>query len=126
MPKEHIQFLTQAHYWFVDDNRLFVHGGFDPNCSLAETLKEVFIWDRSFLKKAQELDHISPEWRYGDYDEIFVGHNPTINFGKSEPQKFCNVWALDTGAGWGERLTIMDVDTKKFWQSDLVSETLNF
>ena len=46
MPKEHIQFLTQAPYWFVDDNRLFVHGGFDPNCSLAETLKEVFIWDR--------------------------------------------------------------------------------
>ena len=126
MPKEHIQFLTQAPYWFVDENRLFVHGGFDPNCSLAETLKDVFIWDRSFLKKAQELNHISPEWRYGDYEEIFVGHNPTINFGKSEPQKFCNVWDLDTGAGWGERLTIMNVDTKKFWQSDPVSEMLNF
>ena len=125
MPKEHIQFLSQAPYWFVDDNRLFVHGGFDPECSLAETPKEIFIWDRSFLQKAQQLHQISPEWKFGDYDEIFVGHNPTINFGESEPQKFCNVWDIDTGAGWGARLTIMDVDTKEFWQSELVSEMSN-
>jgi len=28
---------------------------------------------------------------------------------------------LDTGAGGRGKLTIMDVETKKFWQSDLVS-----
>jgi serine/threonine protein phosphatase 1 len=125
MPKEHIRFLTEARLYFVDENRLYVHGGFDPECSLAETPKETFIWDRSLLEKAQEFNHICPEWRYGDYDEIFIGHTPTITFGKSEPQKFCNVWELDTGAGWGARLTIMDVDTKEFWQSDLVSEMPN-
>jgi serine/threonine protein phosphatase 1 len=123
MPKKHIRFLSEAHLYFVDENRLFVHGGFDPDCSLADTPKETFIWDRSFLEKAQEFHHIFPEWRYGDYDEIFLGHNPTINFGKSEPQKYCNVWDLDTGAGWGARLTIMDVDTKEFWQSDPVSKS---
>ena len=122
MPKKHVKFLSEAHLYFVDENRLYVHGGFDPDCSLAETPKETFIWDRAFLQKAQEFNHICPEWRYGDYDEIFVGHNPTINFGKTEPQKFCNVWAMDTGAGWGAKLTIMDVETKQFWQSEPVSD----
>jgi len=123
MPKKHIQLLKQAPYWYVDENRLFVHAGFDPEYSLAETPKEIFIWDRSFLQKAQQMNLISPEWKFGDYDEIFLGHSPTINFGKAEPQKFCNVWDMDTGAGWGARLTIMDVDSKEYWQSDLVSNT---
>jgi serine/threonine protein phosphatase 1 len=117
MPKDHIQFLSQAPLWFVDKNRLFVHGGFDPERPIEETPKEIFLWDRSLLKKAQQLQLTRPDWKFGSYDEIFIGHTPTINFGKSEPQKFCNIWAVDTGAGWAARLTIMDVDTKKFWQS---------
>lgn len=28
---------------------------------------------------------------------------------------------IDTGAGTNGRLTIMDVETKKYWQSDLVN-----
>jgi len=118
MPKEHTQFLAEARLYFVDQNRLFVHGGFDPQRPLEETPKEIFIWDRSLLEQAQELHLTNPDYKFGNYDEIFIGHTPTINFGKSEPQKFCNVWNLDTGAGWGARLTIMDVDTKQFWQSD--------
>ena len=31
----------------------------------------------------------------------------------------CNVWNLDTGAGYGYKLTIMDIDTKQYWQSDV-------
>ena len=27
---------------------------------------------------------------------------------------------MDTGAGWNGKLTIMDVDTEEYWQSDLV------
>jgi len=117
MPKEHIQFLSQAPFYFVDKNRLFVHGGFDPKHPLGETPKEIFIWDRSLLKKAQDLQFTHPEFQFGDYDEIYIGHTPTINFGKKEPQKFCNIWTMDTGAGWGAKLTIMDIDTKKFWQA---------
>ena len=33
----------------------------------------------------------------------------------------CNVWNLDTGGGYEGRLTIMDIDTKEFWQSDFVN-----
>jgi serine/threonine protein phosphatase 1 len=118
MPKEHIQFLSKALLYFVEKNRLFVHGGFDPERSLENTPKEIFIWDRSLIKQAQQSHLIDPDYKFGTYDEVFIGHTPTINFGKKEPQKFCNVWALDTGAGWGAKLTIMDVETKQFWQAD--------
>jgi serine/threonine protein phosphatase 1 len=118
MPKEHIRFLSEAKLYFVDKNRLFVHGGFNPQRPLEETSKEIFIWDRTLIKRAQELHLTDPDHKFGVYDEIFIGHTPTLNFGKNEPQKFCNIWALDTGAGWAAKLTIMDVETKQFWQSD--------
>jgi serine/threonine protein phosphatase 1 len=117
MPKEHIQFLSKALLWFVDKNRLFVHGGFDPDRPVAETPKEIFLWDRNLIKKAQQLQLNDPGHKFGNYDEVYVGHTPTLNFGKKEPQKFCNIWDLDTGAGWGAKLTIMDIDTKQFWQA---------
>jgi len=34
--------------------------------------------------------------------------------------KAANIYNLDTGAGHTGRLSIMDVDTKEFWQSDVV------
>jgi serine/threonine protein phosphatase 1 len=117
MPQEHIRFLRDAHLYFVDENRLFVHGGFDPECPLAETPKEIFIWDRSLLQKAQEVHVIDPNHKFGDYDEVYIGHTPTLRFKEDKPIKLCNVWAMDTGAGWGAKLTIMDIDTKQFWQA---------
>lgn len=38
------------------------------------------------------------------------------------PVKALNVYNLDTGGGWEGKVTIMDVDTKGYWQSDLVKE----
>jgi serine/threonine protein phosphatase 1 len=32
----------------------------------------------------------------------------------------CNVWNIDTGAAFTGKLTIMDIDTRQFWQSDPV------
>jgi len=117
MPQEHIQFLTQAHLYFVDQNRLFVHAGFDPERPLEETPKDIFLWDRNLIKGAQLLQAINPEHQFGIYKEVYLGHTPTTNFGKSQPQQFCNIWAMDTGAGWGNKLTIMDIESKQFWQA---------
>ena len=120
MPKEHIQFLAQSPLWLLDKNRLFIHAGFDVDNGLEKTPKETLIWDRELLSKAMLLHRSCSQWKFGGYDEIFVGHTPTLTFDKDTPQKFCNVWAMDTGAGWHGKLTIMDVDTKEYWQSDSV------
>lgn len=37
---------------------------------------------------------------------------------KTTPVKMVNIWNIDTGAAFKGPLTIMDVDTKEFWQSE--------
>ncbi len=32
------------------------------------------------------------------------------------------IWNLDTGAGWEGKLTVMNVDTKEYYQSDPVED----
>jgi serine/threonine protein phosphatase 1 len=39
---------------------------------------------------------------------------------KYEPIYGGHVWNLDTGGGWEGKLTIMDIDTEQYWQSDFV------
>ena len=41
--------------------------------------------------------------------------NLHISEGKTTPKV---IWDLDTGAGWGGKLTIMDANTEEYWQSD--------
>lgn len=47
------------------------------------------------------------------------GHTTTEFYHTLNPIHVCNLWDIDTGAGWSGKLTIMDMDTKKYWQSDL-------
>ena len=119
MPKAHIRLLVEAPLYFEEDGRLFVHGGFDLDRGVKSTPEEVILWDRTLLKTAQQTNVFYPDKELGGYAEIFIGHTPTLFYQrKNAPQKFCNVWAMDTGACFhGGRLSIMDVETKQFWQS---------
>ncbi len=118
MPAAHVQFLKNSPNFWIEQNRLFVHGGFDPAQPVETTDQEILLWDRKMLLTAFELNALQPEHRFGHYEDIFVGHTPTLKFNTTLPQHFCNVWDLDTGAGWGAKLTIMDVDTKEYWQAN--------
>jgi serine/threonine protein phosphatase 1 len=84
--------------------------------------QEFLMWDRSLLTKAWRRSHANPDFKFGPYEEIFLGHTTTELYHTLEPLHVCNVWALDTGAGWSGKLTIMDVKTKEYWQSDLSSD----
>ena len=58
------------------------------------------------------------KYKYCGYEAIFVGHTSTMIYNRPEPINWCNIWDIDTGAGWEWKLTFMDIDTKEFWQSD--------
>ncbi len=59
----------------------------------------------------------------GDFNKVFVGHTSTSRLDPTlKPVKACNVWALDQGAGWEGRLTLMNVETEEYFQSDIVKE----
>jgi len=122
MPQAHVDFLKAASFWFEYENRIFVHGGFDPQKPISLQDKEVFVWDRTLIAQAQQVNSVNPDYQFSEYKEIYIGHTPTTNLGSTKPLKLCNVWDMDTAAGWGGKLSIMDVETKEYWQSDLTSE----
>jgi serine/threonine protein phosphatase 1 len=52
------------------------------------------------------------------YNEIYIGHTPVTKINKSIPIQMANVWNIDTGAAFLGPLSILDVETKEYWQSD--------
>lgn len=124
--ERHIAFLKSLKDYHLDDqNRLFIHAGFtNMNGVDYEYFPKLFYWDRTLWEMALSLDkNLKPAdslypKRLTLYKEIFIGHTPVTRIGKTTPvQKEC-IWNIDTGAAFKGPLTIMDVDTKEFWQSE--------
>ena len=120
MSQAHIDFLKDAHLWIEFENKLFVHGGFDPKKPMSQQTLQTLVWDRDLVGDAWKR-HLRGEgdYQYTKFKEIYLGHTPTELYYSLKPLKLCNVWLLDTGAGWSGKLTIMDVNTHEYWQSDL-------
>jgi len=118
MPEKHISLLENAHSYFLDDHRLFVHGGILAGISLEEQDNNTLLWDRSLAQEAMKRlagKNISP---ITSYREIYIGHTPTINFNSKLPINACEVWLMDTGAGFGGPVSMMNIDTKEIFQSE--------
>ncbi|MEG1022055.1 MAG: metallophosphoesterase family protein [Myroides sp.] len=124
--EKHISFLEKLNEYYIDDkNRLFVHAGFTHLKGVAfEYFRGMLWWDRTLWETAMAVDgNLSADSvRYPQrlklYKEIYVGHTPVIRFGASVPMNFANVWNVDTGAAFTGKLSILNVDTKEYWQSD--------
>jgi serine/threonine protein phosphatase 1 len=122
----HLTFFNNMKYYFIDEqNRLFVHAGFTSMHGVKqETDAQTFYWDRTLWETALALDKsLSSDSLYYPkrlkvYQEIFIGHTPSTNYGIEEPMIFANVCNVDTGAAFKGKITVMDIDTKAFWQSD--------
>lgn len=135
--EKYFNFFNNLHYYYKDDdNNVFVHAGYYYGVGEDDT--NTYLWDRDLWFLSLELDS---KWKNGDknkiftqYNEVFIGHTTTMNWlakphypeyennktGRiTVPMNRCNVWNLDTGAGYRGRLTIMDIDSKEYWQSDM-------
>lgn len=123
---KHIAFLKSLENYYLDDqNRLFIHAGFTNMNGIAyEYFPKLFYWDRTLWETALALnetidkDSVYYPRRFLLYKEIFIGHTPVTKIGETIPiQKAC-IWNVDTGAAFKGPLTIMDVDSKEYWQSE--------
>lgn len=122
----HLEFFQRMKSYHVDDeNRLFIHAGYS---SMHGPEKEVYSsnyrWDRTLWETAVAMDtklernsQLYPK-RLLLYSEIFIGHTPTIDIGIKHPAHKANIWNMDTGAAFTGALSMMDINTKEFWQSD--------
>ncbi|MFV8465937.1 metallophosphoesterase family protein [Flavobacterium sp. LB1P62] len=124
--QKHIEFLQSLDNFHLDEqNRLFVHAGFtNMNGVNFEYFPGLFYWDRTLwetalaLDKTMKPDDVFYPKRFTLYDEIYIGHTPVSRIGKTVPVQMACVWNLDTGAAFKGPLTIMDVDSKEYWQSE--------
>lgn len=125
---EHLTFFEQMKLYYIDDkNRLFVHAGFaSMNGPTREFSDSNLYFDRTLWEMALVLDEkikknsIFYPKRLKLFNEIYIGHTPTLNFGSYEPINAINVWNVDTGAAFFGKLSCIDVDTKEVFQSDVV------
>ncbi len=124
----HILFLESLDDYYLDDhNRLFIHAGFtNLNGVKHEYFSKLFYWERTLWETAlaldKTIDHNHPQYpkRFTLYKEIFIGHTPVTRIGETIPVNMANVWNIDTGSAFKGSLTIMDADTKEYWQSEPV------
>jgi serine/threonine protein phosphatase 1 len=140
-------FKNMINYHIDDENRGFVHGGFTSRKGLGhEPYESNYYWDRDLISiclmrhnmQLKEKEGMKHEVRSYKHKEVYVGHTTTIGWtirkngiiknaqgiksGCTVPINVCNVWDLDTGGGWNGKITIMDIDTKEYWQSDLLTD----
>jgi serine/threonine protein phosphatase 1 len=126
--QEHLSFLEQMKLFHIDDHkRLFVHAGFvsmhGPEREYSETnlYYDRTLWEMALaLDKDLDEDSILFPKRLKLFNEIYIGHTPTINFNSYEPMNAQNIWNIDTGAAFYGKLSCMDINTKEVFQSDPV------
>ena len=128
--QKHITFLKSLRNYYLDaENRLFIHAGFtNMNGVSQEFFPKLMYWDRTLWEVAlcldENMDKNSPLYpkRLKIYSEIFIGHTPISKTEIVPPLYKNSVWNLDTGAAFLGVLTIMDCNSKVFWQSDKLRE----
>jgi serine/threonine protein phosphatase 1 len=129
IPETHRQFFNRQHLYYVDgSNNCYVHGGFDRHLPFKDQRPEVYYWDRDLWSAALSFnthERHQPGNKFRmitEFSEIFIGHSSTVHWKTDKPMKAANIYDLDTGSGSSGRLTIMDVKSRQFWQSDPVTQ----
>lgn len=126
---KHIDFLNKGKLYHIENDKIFLHAGFNPDKELNEqefidvgqTKDEnaLFYWDRKLWRDITSKHYRGEIVNYDNYDEIYIGHTPTTRtFKDGLPVNIGNVWNLDTGAAYDGKITIMDINTKEYHQSE--------
>lgn len=130
------EWLASAPYVRIEDKYIITHGGIPKGWgmkeleslsklrmrligyAIAEEPSSSPLWNRSYLQSAMAAEHgadpkvLDPPL---DTDKtIFIGHTP---LDKPFHSGIYHLRAVDTGAGHGRSLTVMDMDTGEFWQA---------
>jgi serine/threonine protein phosphatase 1 len=115
----HLEFFKRAQPYYIKNNSLFVHAGILPGKPLEQQGLQIFCWDRTLAKMAQDFSSKGLTTNITNYEEVFIGHTPIA---APQPIQYCEVWMMDTGAGWSGVLSMTDIDSKEHFVSDPVPQ----
>ena len=126
--QKYIDFLESTKYYHEEDDKLFVHAGYslltDEKDNLIHPSKQHpynLCWDRQLIESVYSYRTNNKIKIQTLWTEVYVGHTPTISFDQTllKPQKWQHVWNIDTGSAFTGNLSMMNIDTKELFQSDL-------
>lgn len=100
VPKEHFRFFKSLEPYIELENYYFVHAGFRPGVEIKEQKLEDMLWIRK--------EFIESKYDFGK--KVIFGHTPL-----DEPLIMKNKIGIDTSAGYGEKLTCLELPKKKFY-----------
>lgn len=122
----HLNFFRKMKDYYIDsENNLFIHAGFSSmHGPSKEHYSSNFSWDRTLWETAVAMDkqlkknsEFFPK-RLLLFKEIYIGHTPTLIYKIETPMNKANIWNVDTGAAFTGKLSILDIHSKEYWQSD--------
>jgi serine/threonine protein phosphatase 1 len=121
-PRVHQEFYAQQVPYYIDEqNNCFVHGGFDRKHTIAQQDMKELAWDRRLVNEMVNcLPGVKLETA-DNFHHIYIGHTPTVYWGETKPLTRGGITNIDTGAGKGGKLTIMDIGSGKYWQSEKIN-----
>jgi serine/threonine protein phosphatase 1 len=103
----------------------FVHAGWERDKLIANEARRVpyfLYWDREFWRKAMSCGDHQKLNTADNFEKVFIGHTSTNFWDSMEPMKSGGVWNIDTGGGWTGKVTVIDIDSEEYYQSDLATE----
>lgn len=127
---KYLEFLKKGKlYYTINDGegdiKIFAHGNIPSKVfNLDKCDSYSFIWDRWLIQKAARRRN-NQKWIDKRFSEIYLGHSQVQYLMSSEehqnkPQKMTNLWAMDTGAAYKGKVSLLDIDNKTLYQSDFV------
>ena len=111
-----IDFLDSSCIYHEEEDIVFAHACVpEDKGNLGKGVSYAYYWDRSLVKSMCENPRV-----LDTYKKIFVGHTPTTYLEDTDKSiKKGNLIMLDTGAGTTGRVTLMDIESEEYVQSEL-------
>ncbi len=110
VPVTHQDLFNKSVLYHIENNMLFVHGGWDFTKVAEHQKPYTLMWDRTIIDRFKN-------GKLTTFNKIFIGHTTTQQYNTLKPIKYGKLIMMDTGAGWNGKLTIMNIDTEEYWQS---------
>lgn len=124
--KEHGDFLYNLPFSLVEDDIFICHGGVIYPNFLSEVNNIAgfsLMWDRELYFCFAQAYKFNSEVSVAPFKKVFIGHTQTSReLPDFTPFQYKGLWNIDQGAGWNGKLTVVNIDTDEWWQSDFVAD----
>jgi serine/threonine protein phosphatase 1 len=125
IPIEHKKLFESSTYYRIIDNMAFVHAGFRPGVHPKDESPFVLMYDYDLIKYVMNgnkgkiinrfLHGKHEHYKISEFDYVFVGHNPIQKYSPRarKPIIIENLVLMDCGAGYGQHLSMLNIDDFK-------------